>query len=89
MTFSDSVRCHDHVKKYHRLHMISHPCDHSLAVCTVSRWFDIGEFRKTVFSRRSQSGRNLEWKISKVPSGCCYSIYPGRQSTAGVGLGPG
>ena len=48
-----------------------------------------GELRKTAFSRRSQSGRNVEWKISKVPSGCCFSIYPGRQSTAGVGLGPG
>ena len=47
------------------------------------------EFRKTAFSRRTQSGGMLELKISKVPCGCCYSIYPGRQSTAGEGLGPG
>ena len=49
----------------------------------------IREFRKAAFSRRSQSGRNSELKISNFPCGCCYSIYLGRQSTAGVGLGPG
>ena len=50
---------------------------------------DTREFRKTAFSPRSQSGRNLEWNLSKERSGCCHSIHPGRQSTAGVEFGPG
>ena len=49
----------------------------------------IREFRKTGFSPRSQSGRNLERKLSEVRSGCCHSICPGRQNTVGAGLESG
>ena len=62
-------------------------------LCKKRNWgpifFLIREFRKTAFSPRSQSGTNLERKLSKIRSGCCHSIHPGPQSTAGVELGLG